>query len=60
MQDNILTPNYSHLKGERYPGDLKPLDLKVHSYCGLVVPFKHIFTKPKTAKKGQDLFSFCP
>lgn len=42
-----IRSNYSHLKGERHSGYLKPLNLKVNSYGGLVVSFKYILTEPE-------------
>ena len=52
----FLKTNYSHLKRERYSRYLKPLDLKIHSYGGLVVSFKYILTKPENSKKQIQFF----
>ena len=41
--------NYSHLKGEMFSRYLKPLNLEVHTYGGLVVSFKYVFTKPENS-----------
>lgn len=57
MQNN-LKPNYSHLKGERYSRYLKPLNLKVYTYGGLVVSFKYIFTKPENSINTSSCCSF--
>lgn len=43
---NKVRKQHSHLKGERKPRELKPLDLKVDPDGGLVVSIKSVFTEP--------------